>query len=405
MRLITTFIVFLFSFISFGQSFELESDTHPYYDVIEWKGFGALLLSKDPRANTKQIEITLVNDQKTSVWDQKFNPKNEEFFYISSDNARYVYFIDNLELIQGKAYFSQLNSAGNIKSTNVNFGTPLKRFGVSDYNDIQIDDIVVTDKALVYMAHVDNKKDKARKDFAIMVTHHNMLVYVVELGATLFADQKDENISNWNYIGFTGDKIYFASHGYSAKQTGWSVKCYSSKGKPLTSTFLKSPKNAVTINNIGFGTTGKHYLKKQPPNEKGLLAQINGNYYLVGGSTEGQGARITLSKFEESNWKKIQSINLNYFIEKKPLNLGIYPLNEGIAYHLDHNGYNKASVLFFDGKKPEAHNDFEEKMIYNPSSAIYPKKSNEFCTGFNLGVLYFDKGQLTAKKVKFEIRK
>jgi len=53
-------------------------------------------------------------------------PKGEEYYYISSENARYVYFLDNLDLDNGKVYFSQLNSAGNIKSTSVSYISAIK---------------------------------------------------------------------------------------------------------------------------------------------------------------------------------------------------------------------------------------------------------------------------------------
>ena len=115
MKKITLFILLTANFFCKSQIFEVPAGTHPYSDVIEWKGMGTMLMSVDP--NTKQVNLTLANAELKSVWDQKFIPKNDKYYYISSENARYVYFLDNLNLQSGKVYFSQLNSAGNIKST------------------------------------------------------------------------------------------------------------------------------------------------------------------------------------------------------------------------------------------------------------------------------------------------
>ena len=146
---------------SFAQKFEIpQVDNTVFYDIIEWKGMGALLMSKDANSSTKQITLTLVNEQQRSVWDQKFNPKTDDFYYISSDNARYVYFLDNLELQDGKVYFSQLNSAGNIKSTNVSIISAVKKLKNLSSDDLDLVNVVVTDKALVHHFRYTDKTSK-----------------------------------------------------------------------------------------------------------------------------------------------------------------------------------------------------------------------------------------------------
>ena len=127
-------------------------------------------MSKDPSGNTKQINLTLIGDQQTSIWDQKFNPKGEEFYYLASENARYVYFLDNLELNNGKVYFSQLNSAGNVKTTSVALGSTVKPLGVTDYNDLELVNVVVTDKALIHHFRYVDKKAKAIKEIATFLS-------------------------------------------------------------------------------------------------------------------------------------------------------------------------------------------------------------------------------------------
>ncbi|MCH2223612.1 MAG: hypothetical protein MK066_02500 [Crocinitomicaceae bacterium] len=384
----------ILGFYGSAQEFEVPTKKNPYYDILEWKGYGGLLLSKDPNGNTKQINITLVGNDKTSVWDQKFNPKTTDFYFISSENARYVYFLDNLELENGKAYFSQLNSAGNVKSTSVAIGTAIKKLGNYDYNKLELIDVVVTDKALVHHFRYEDKKDKSIREFATFTTHHNFLCYAVELGAVKTDALKDNKYGQWNYVGFTGDKVFFAVRDYVSKSRGWSVKQYSSKGKELEGTFIKAPKDLLTIENIGFGTTGKHYLKDKTTTETGLLTQINGKFYLMGGQRRDAGAELILFEWKEEEWNEVNSINLNYFIEKKNLKLGIFPMNEGLGYHLDHNGYNKVSMVRFDGRENPAHNEFSDRTVANPSSVFYPKKKAEFIVRLTDKILAFDTSQL-----------
>lgn len=403
-----TILIFLL-LLSLGvksQTFELEGQKHPYNDIIEWKGMGALLMSKDPKNVSKQITLTLVGNQETSIWDQKFTPKGEEFYYISSENARYVYFLDNLNLLPGgKISLTQLNSAGNIKGKSVTVGPAVKKVGVSDYNDLELINVVVTDKALVHHFRYYDKKNKTTKDIATFITHHNLLIYAVELGSVSDAARKDENIGQWDYIGFTEDNIYFAARDVQAKKSGWMIKEYSSKGKEGTNFFVNAPAELLAVENIGFGTTGKYYLEGEATVDKGLLAYINGAFYLVGGQQKGNGAELTLYQLKENEWEVLNAMQLSYFIPKKALKLGVYPLNEGIGYHLDHNGYNKASVITFSPNMEAAHNSFTDRTIYNPSSVFNRKEKEEFSVTLQNIVLTFDTNQLGKEGVvTFELR-
>lgn len=404
MKKIALFVLFAANMYCFSQVFEVPAGTHPYSDVIEWKGMGTLLMSVDP--NTHQVNLTLANAELKSVWDQKFMPKNETYYYISSENARYVYFLDNLNLNSGKVYFSQLNSAGNVKSTSVSIATAVKNVGVSDYNDLELINCVVTDKALVHHFRYHDKGNKSVVDIATFITHHNFLCYPVVLGAVPEASLKDDHIGSWEYVGFTEDQISFAARDFQNKNTGWNVKEFTSKGKELKNYFIVGPNNLIPIENIGFGTTGKYYLNERYNVERGLLTFINGQYYMVGGQRKSEtGAEITLFKLENDKWVDINRMNLNYFIEKKNLKLGIYPMNEGIGYHLDHNGYNKVSLISFTPQKETAHNDFTDRTIFNPSSVFVRKEKEEFNVILPTGLLKFDTSQLGKEgAVKFEFK-
>jgi len=407
MKKIVLSLVCILSMSAFGQEIEIEGSSYPYSDIIEWKGMGALLVNEDPTGNSPQVNLTLVGNQETSIWDQKFTPKNEEYYYISSENARYVYFLDNLDLITGKVYFNQLNSAGNVKSTSVAIGTAVKKLGSYDYNNLELINVVVTDKALVHHFRYDDKKNKSVVEIATFITHHNFLCYAVELGSTPKEALKDENIGQYDFIGFEGDQIYFAARDYQNKTKGWNVKSFSSKAKPLEGYFINAPKDLIPIENIGFGTTGKYYLKDRTTIDAGLLTFINSKFYLVGArKASGNGAGLTLFTLNEAKWDEISTMNLNYFIEKKNLKLGIYPMNEGVGYHLDHNGYNKVSLLPYAPISESAHNDFTERTIFNPSSVFEKKEKEEFNVILPEGLLTFNTSQLNkAGSVKFELIK
>ncbi len=399
------FLVILISFGSTAQKFEIPTKKYPFYDIIEWKGMGAILMSKDPNNITRQINLTLIGNKQTSIWDQKFIPKTEEFYYLSSENARYVYFLDNLELTNGKVYFNQLNSAGNIKGNSVSIGSAIKKLGNYDYNNLEVINVVVTDKALVHHLRYVDKKEKCVREFATFITHHNFLCYAVEVGSVSNENLKNSELyGQWKYIGFTGDQIYFALRDYQSKKKGWSIKEYTSKGKAKLGTFINAPEDLISIENIGFGTTGEYYLEDKKTVETGLISQINGKLYMIGAQKRDNGATLILFKNKEGEWVEVNTMNLNYFIEKKTLKLGIYPVNEGLGYHLDHNGYNKVSLISFTPNETSSHNDFTDRTIYNPSSVLERQKTAEFTVDLPEAVLVFDTNQLAdGMKVEFEL--
>ncbi|MDB2657330.1 hypothetical protein N9Y60_04665, partial [Crocinitomicaceae bacterium] len=262
--------------------------------------------------------------------------------------------------------------------------------------------IIVTDKALVHHIRYEDKKEKVVKEVATFITHHNLLAYAAEIGSIPFDDLKNDDIGYWDYIGFTEDKICFAGRGISNKKKGWNIKEFSSKGKSTGNNFLEAPKEYISVQNIGFGTTGKYYMEDLDTEDKGMVCYINDKFYMIGGEIEGAGARLILHEWKDDEWMEINRMELNYFIEKKSLKLGLYPMNEGIGYHLDHNGYNKASIITFEKREISSHNSFTERTIYNPSSVFNRKEKQEFMVTLPGLVMTFDTEQLNKPgSVKF----
>lgn len=394
------------SSLSIAQEFEIEESKYPYYDVVEWKGMGAILISKDPQKRTRMINISLIGAEDKPIWDEAFTPRDEDFYYLASENARYVYFLDNLELDNGKVYLTQINSGGNKKTVNVSVISAVKKLGISNWSDLELINIVVTDKALVHHFRYHDKKAKAVKEIATFITHHNMLCYGAELGVIPEDHLEKDDVGNWDYIGFTGDKICFAARDIKDKENGWTIKEFTSKGKYSSNFFIKAPADYIAVENIGFGTTGKYYLDENETFDKGLLTFINDKFYMVGGESDGNSAELILYERFGAEWNELNRMKLNYFIPKKTLKLGLYPMNEGIGYHLDHNGYNKASIITFDKNTASAHNTFTERSIYNPSSVFNDKDKEEFSVTLPGAVLTFDTKQLNqAGPMKFELKK
>lgn len=81
-------------------------------------------------------------------------------------------------------------------------------------------------------------------------------------------------------------------------------------------------------------------------------------------------------------------------------------MNEGVGYHLDHNGYNKVSLVTYKKGAEMPHNDFTDRTIFNPSSVFEKKDRNEFTVVLEDTYLLFDTNQLNkSSKVTFELKK
>lgn len=395
----------LLGFTVNAQTITIEKTDYPYYDIFEWKGMGGILMSKDPAANNKQINLTLVGNSPKSIWDQKFTPRNEDFYFISSENARYVYFLHNLNPESGKIYFAQLNSAGNVKATSATLSTAIKKLGDYNIDELELKNVVVTDKALVHQFRYHNKKEKSYTEIATFMTHHNMVVYAVELGTVSEEMLKLEKASHWKYIGFTGDKIAFASFESQNKAAGWAVSLFTSKGELIEGKTIKSTGNKfMTVANIGFGTTGAYYLGNNEDAEQAVLTFQDDKFYVSGVMNDDNKSVLHLFELKEGNWSEVNKMVLETVIGKKGIQLGIYPLNEGLGYHIVTGGANTTTVLNFD-KSSAVVNPFTEKTVYNPSRILVAENRTLFAVTLPEGVLFFNLDELKKDgSVEFEFK-
>jgi hypothetical protein len=64
---------------TFAQQIEMPAEQYPFYSILEWKGMGAILLNRDPAGNMKKVNMTLVGNKSTNIWQQSFNPNGKDF--------------------------------------------------------------------------------------------------------------------------------------------------------------------------------------------------------------------------------------------------------------------------------------------------------------------------------------
>lgn len=392
---ITFSLFFVFTFFSQAQKFTIQKTIQPFYDIIEWRGMGALLMSKDPSGNNNQIYLTLISNSDKSIWEQQIAPPKGKYYFISSENAKYVYFMRNLVPESGKVYFDQLNEAGNVKNTNVSFTSAFKNLGLNIYGDVELVNVVVTDKALVHHFRVFNKSEDSYTEVATFITHHNMLDYAVKLGTYQTKDLKEGKVSHYHYIGFSDDGICFANHGVSPKFSGWNVLKFNEKGKILTQYSIKDlPFDASPINQLSFGANAAFYMGKSFEEQSGILNYLNGNYYLSVVRNVSNKPTLELYQLIENEWKLANSSAFTNLKAKKVLGIGTLPLNEAMCYQIEgFDGGNRTLTLYFDGKTKilKTSNHLE---VYNPSRMLVSDVKIDFAVSLAKRNLFFDKSQL-----------
>lgn len=406
-----TIFLFLLLFIDAGshcQSFEIPKEEYSFYDIIEWKGFGGILLNRDPSGLKRKINMTLISNLQTSTWNQSFNPKGTNAFYISSDNARYVYFLDNLELESGKFFFSQLSSAGSVKSSSAVLSPIFKNLGDFDLSEMKLIDVVTTDKALVHIFRYHNTKEKKYTEIAIFMTHHNLISYAAIIGDTHEDALKDEYTCHWKYLGFTGDKIFFATRERQTKQTGWAVKEYTSKAELKETTFITDPEMTFeAIENKGFGTTGQHYLNGKNDIETSVLTHYNGKFYISGIVNQSGKRELKSMKWNEGKWETFSSHPLEALVKaKNGSKIGVYPLNEGLGVKVEQNGTANVVFMPYEKGKEIILTPFTDKITANPSRMIVKERKQDFAVNLPDRTVFFAYSQLNnTGNVKFEFVK
>ncbi len=375
-----------------AQEINIPAETYPFQKIVEWKGKGAILFNQDPSGNNKKVNLTHVNSQATSVWNQPINPRNEKQYMIYSENTRYVYFLDNLELENNTYFFNQLNEAGTVKQASTNLLSQFKKLGDYLPEDSELLDVVVTDKSIIHIFKHFNKKEKKHTQLAFFMTHNNFLVYGVVLGEKFDKDLENEDIGFWKYIGFDGDDALFAARDVQERKKGFAIQKISSKGKLNVIQFLPMPEGDLEyFENVGYGLNGANYLDKKTL-ERASIRSINGKMYALGIDKSSGSRNLKLWELKENKWQEIQKHSMP--ASKKANEIGITMLNEGLGLKV---GEGSKSELIFLGFSPVMKPNvlpFTANSIYNPSRFIVNDRKTDFVSVLSDGNLYFDYNQL-----------
>lgn len=392
----------VFSGMLNAQTFEIPAQDKTFYDIIEWKGVGALLLSKVPQEPRAQVRVTLVKDEGKSSWDQVFNPMVEEVHYIAEEGGKYVYFLESLEPKAGKIFFHQLSIAGNVKSTNTVFKPALDKLGKYNIEDMTLLDIVNTDKALVYLFKHEDKSRKMYSTIAVSMTHHNFLCYASLISENVASSGKIEDMVSWYIAGENAENIIYAARTHASKESGWNVKEFSPKGVAGNAFTIGSKTlNFVEHNRIGYGRRGSALLNRVEPSEKGTLIFAKGNYYVTGIEESGTSANLVSYIWKNDTWNKTASSVLTNYSAKKTNSLGFIPLQEGIGFFVK-NAVAEGHFHFFDNQQGVV-SGTSTQQTNNPSRLFTAEYPNNFVVGLPSKWLVFSKNQLPVKgAVKFE---
>lgn len=402
MKKITFLFTLILGFSINAQQFSIPAEEYPFFDVIEWKGNGAILLNRDPSGLKRKINLTTIAEQPTSKWQESFNPSGKEYYYISSENARYIYFLEQLQPNAGKISFSQVNIAGNVKNSTADLSSPLKRLGNYDINEFKMIDAFTTDKALVFMMRYQDKKEKKFVDFMMTMTHHNLLVYASIIGEVSEVNLKDPRYGHWTYSGFHGENIIFSVKDVKEKKSGFTICTFDQKGALTETRFVEGPGVSFEPVTTGsFGTTGRYYLNTAEVSS-GTILTINGKFHLVGSRLDAGKRMIDLYSLVEGKWVKIKSVSAPSDNSKKVVTLNLMALNEGIACIIG----GSSVFLPFGADSNPVINPATKYTPFNPSSVMISDLKNRFAVSLPSGNLFFDTKQLSvAGNVNFEFVK
>lgn len=387
------FFMLLLGFTTFGQELTASETDHPYFDILEWKNNGILLLSRDPTGNQRKITVTFMADKAYPIWEESFNPGGKEYYYISEENVRYVYFLDQVELNEGKISYHQLNSAGNFKSSTALIGQAIKKIDNILFADLIPIDIITTAKALVFIYRFHDRKEKKYTDYMVSMIHNNMVLYAEKIGSVTEDQLKDTKYSYWSYSGNSEDKIYFSSRTTQDKKSGWSVQTISSKATFIESRFIEDPQETFELSTWGsWGMSGSYFLDNTL-SQSGKIHLMNEKIYCYGFSTLGNSKNLNLYELENSSWTKRSSISLSVEAGKKSPLVRCMLLNEGLIAAIGNRGN------FLSLKGNIGNNSFIVSSFgrNNPSYGLIKEPKATFGVSLPGGNLYVDPSHLNKK--------
>lgn len=386
-----------------AQTFEVLPPKQPFFRIIEWKGEGSMLMSRDATFTQQQVSLQMLNFDGTTKWTQVINPMVKEPYFIGEDGGKYTYFLENLEPKNGKLFLHQLSAAGNIKTENLNFLAAVKRLGNYPIDDFETVDIITTEKALVWLFRYTDKSNDKIFTIAVSMTHHNFTLFAYIVAENVSAKSKIEDQISWYICGEKLDNIIFAARVHAGKETGWKIKEFTPKGVEVSSEVLdQRGTNFVAHNRVGFGRRGSALLNRVEPSEKGTLVYAEGKYHVGGLEVENGKAQLKTYIWENKTWKVLNTTPIADFNAKKELAVGFFRMAEGIGWFVR----NTQGVGHFHAYKSGSAwvAGTIQQDTYNPSRLLTADFPTKFVEQKGTKWLVFDQTQLPTKDVKQAVK-
>lgn len=401
---VSIFLFFLiFSSVSLkGQEFEIPPTDQAFYEILEWKGVGALVLSRDPQLNQRQIKISLIASESKTTFQQVMNPMDENVYYLAEDGGKYAYFLEDVEIKNGKVFLHQLSVAGGIKTQNVVFAAPLKKIGSMQVDDMKLLDIITTEKALIWLFTYEDKTAKKLMTIAVCMTHNNFNTYAAIVSENVLGSSKIEDQISWYVAGENGENIVFAARLHSGKDAGWKIKELSPKGIILNEQVIQNQNLKFSSHNrVGFGRRGSSLIKRVEPTENGTLIVYNNTYYVGGIELDGTTGKFVTYKWENKSWVVVAKSDVKGFNAKKELQVGFMQLKEGLGWFVKTSEAQGHFHSFTDGKAIVS--SAINQTTSNPSKLLTEAYTGLFYAVLSSKNIVFDPKQLPGKKaLKFE---
>jgi hypothetical protein len=106
--------------------------------------------------------------------------------------------------------------------------------------------------------------------------------------------------------------------------------------------------------------------------------------------------------FENNGWVLNNELIIEKEKDKRTIQLGVYPLKQGLSYHYKSNAGDNTAFLPFNKSNPNVH-PFSEKIIFNPSRVMIEDNKTQLAVMLPSGNLYFELNQLNNQgSVEFE---
>lgn len=295
-KLITVFLVFC-SLTAASQELRTTPKKMPYYDMIEWPNQGVLIFGKDPKGNTLQQEITLINDLGEVKWQEQYMPQVSAPKIILSEYSNYLYFLDQLQPDNaGKIYYNQTNLSGYIRKGSIYFPPIFRTVADVDYNSTELIDIISATDDLIFHFRLKDKKNKSYQDVLVFLNHYSLKTFIAKVPGIYPFEKIDSGERSLVYFaGSKEDENYFAHHTIKDKKKGYDVLVFDKKGNFTGSRFFESPDDKIeTTKRLAVYPSGAFYAKASTHTAKGQLFYFNNEWFLAGR----KGATFSLWKYE-----------------------------------------------------------------------------------------------------------